>query len=87
MFAQARYRSAAWDKSIANLERNIPDLMEQFRIPGVSVAIIRDARIAWTKGFGVRDRSTGVPVDEDTIFSAQSMSKPVFAYRVMKLCE
>ena len=35
----------------------------------------------------MRDRSTGVPVDDDTIFSAQSMSKPVFAYRVMKLCE
>jgi CubicO group peptidase (beta-lactamase class C family) len=81
------YRTAAWDKGIANLERNVPDLMKQFRIPGVSVAIIRDARIAWTKGFGVRDRSTGAPVDEDTIFSAQSMSKPVFAYRVMKLYE
>jgi CubicO group peptidase (beta-lactamase class C family) len=35
----------------------------------------------------VRDTSTGAPVDEGTIFSAQSMSKPVFAYRVMKLCE
>ena len=28
-----------------------------------------------------------VPVDYDTVFEAQSMSKPVFAYRVMKLCE
>jgi CubicO group peptidase (beta-lactamase class C family) len=80
-------RSAAWEKSIANLERSIPELMRQFRIPGVSIAIVRDARIAWTKGFGLRDRSTGVPVVEDTIFSAQSMSKPVFAYRVMKLYE
>ena len=61
--------------------------MSELQVPGVSAAIIREARIAWTKGFGVRDRSTGIPVNDDTIFSAQSMSKPVFAYRVMKLCE
>jgi CubicO group peptidase (beta-lactamase class C family) len=61
--------------------------MKELRIPGASVAIIRDARIEWSRGFGVRDESTGVPVDDETIFSAQSMSKPVFAYRVMKLCE
>ena len=76
-----------WEKSITDLEKRISDLMVELRVPGVSVAIVRDARVAWTKSFGVRDRSTGVPVDDDTIFSAQSMSKPVFAYRVMKLCE
>jgi len=69
------------------LERRIQQSMTTLNVPGVSIAIIRDARIAWQRGFGVRDRSTGVPVDEDTVFSAQSMSKPVFAYRVMKLCE
>ena len=57
------------------------------QVPGVSLALIRDARIAWTGHFGVRDRASGVPVDDATVFSAQSMSKPVFAYRVMKLCE
>lgn len=56
-------------------------------MPGVSVALIREARIAWTGHFGVRDRTTGVRVDDETVFSAQSMSKPVFAYRVMKLAE
>jgi CubicO group peptidase (beta-lactamase class C family) len=59
--------------------------MTDLRVPGVSLVIIRDARIAWEKSYGVRDRSTGLPVDHDTVFSAQSMSKPVFAYRVMKL--
>jgi CubicO group peptidase (beta-lactamase class C family) len=57
------------------------------QVPGVSIAAIRDARIAWTGHFGVRDKTTGAPVDEATVFSGQSMSKPVFAYRVMKLCE
>ena len=57
------------------------------QVPGVSLALIRDARIAWTGHFGVRDRASGAPVDDATVFSAQSMSKPVVAYRVMKLCE
>src|SRR5262245_18857911 len=77
----------AWEKNIANLDSRITELMKKLRVPGVSIAIVRDASLAWTKSFGVRDKSTAAPVDEGTIFSAQSMSKPVFAYRVMKLCE
>jgi CubicO group peptidase (beta-lactamase class C family) len=61
--------------------------MNALHVPGTSVAIIRDARIAWKRHFGVSDASRGALVDDDTLFSAQSMSKPVFAYRVMKLCE
>jgi CubicO group peptidase (beta-lactamase class C family) len=72
---------------IAAIERQIQASMRTRQVPGVAIAVIRDARIAWTGHFGVRDRVSGVPVDAATIFSAQSMSKPVFAYRVLKLCE
>lgn len=77
----------ARDNSAAQLEQRIPDLMKKLHVPGVSLAVIRDARISWSRGFGVRDNATSMPVDDDTVFSAQSMSKPVFAYRVMKLAE
>jgi len=80
-------KDAAWVASIAALETRIRQSMNDQRVPGAAIAIIRNAGIAWTKSFGVRDRSTGALVDEDTMFSAQSMSKPVFAYRVMKLWE
>ena len=76
-----------WDVRVAALEERIKQSMKTMGVPGASVALIRNARVAWKKGFGVRDRSTGLPVQDDTVFSAQSMSKPVFAYRVMKLCE
>ena len=61
--------------------------MTEFKVPGLSLALIRDASVAWRRGFGVRSRSSSDPVDDDTVFEGQSMSKPVFAYRVMKLCE
>ena len=76
-----------WDARIADIEKRLRQSMSARQVPGVSVAVIRDARIAWSGHFGVRNRATGVPVDEATVFSGQSMSKPVFAYRVMKLCE
>lgn len=76
-----------WEDRIADIEKRLRASMRARQVPGVSIAVIRDARIAWTGHFGVRDRTTGVPVDEGTVFSGQSMSKPVFAYRALKLCE
>jgi CubicO group peptidase (beta-lactamase class C family) len=61
--------------------------MEDTKTPGLSIAIIRDARVEWARGFGLKDRASRAPVDDGTIFEAASMSKPVFAYAVMNLCE
>src|SRR6187399_1597641 len=80
-------KDARWRESIADLERRIPQTMAEFKVPGLSIAVIRDASVAWQQGFGVRSRSSSAPVDDDTVFEGQSMSKPVFAYRVIKLCE
>jgi CubicO group peptidase (beta-lactamase class C family) len=79
--------SSTFGERIAALDRRIRQSMKDSHVPGVSIAIIRDAGVVWQRGLGVRDVSTGAPVDVDTVFSAQSMSKPVFAYRVMKLSE
>jgi hypothetical protein len=75
------------DALIAELENRIPQLMPEGNVPGVSVAILRDAKLFWRRGFGVKDIVTNEPVDNDTVFEAASTSKPVFAYAVMKLCE
>lgn len=79
--------SAPWGTLIADLEKQIPKLMEEAIVPGVSIAIIEDAKLRWRRAFGVRDSASTKPVDDETMFEAASMSKPVFAYAVMKLCE
>jgi len=83
----AHANDASWRDGIAALEARIPTVMAEFKVPGLSIAMVRDASIAWRRGFGVRSRTSNLPVDNDTVFEGQSMSKPVFAYRVMKLCE
>ena len=72
---------------ISQLESGIPPIMEKAMIPGLSIAVIRNGSLLWTKGFGVKSRETGSPVTGKTIFEAASFSKPVFAYAVMRLVE
>ena len=71
----------------AKLEREIPKLMEEADIPGLSMALVWNGQISWTKAFGVRSRSTQAPVDENTMFEAASLTKTVTAYAAMRLVE
>jgi CubicO group peptidase (beta-lactamase class C family) len=72
---------------IADLEKQIPPLMKEATLPGLSAAIIKDAQLLWRRGFGVKDSVSNEPVDVDTVFEAASVSKTVFAYAVLKLTE
>ena len=74
-----------WKPLVAELDALIPGWMAETVVPGVSIAVVQNAQLVWRKGFGVRDASTKAPVDDATVFEAQSMSKPVFAYLVMQL--
>ena len=56
-------------------------------MPAVSIAIIRNGQLAWSRAFGVKDTGTNEPVDTSSVFAACSDTKPVFAYGVLKLCE
>ena len=55
----------------------LQQVMEQFHVPGVSVAVIKDFKIDWAKGYGVADVATGTRVDADTLehrFTAEDPS-------------
>jgi CubicO group peptidase (beta-lactamase class C family) len=81
----SNYRSK--ETAIASLEKNLPALMNAADIPGISLALIRDGKIVWTKGFGVKNSQTKEAVTTETVFEAASLTKPVFAYAVLKLVE
>ena len=59
--------------------------VEAAEIPGAVLAFARDRGPVEVRMAGVRDRTTGVPVDADTVFQAASLSKPLFAYAVLRL--
>jgi len=70
-----------------DLERQVPELMRAGDVPGVSIAVIRDGKIFWSGAFGVADPMTGAAARPDTTFQAASLSKPVFAYTVLRLVD
>ena len=72
---------------IARLERSIPQLLTDGDVPGLSIALLRNGELVWHRGFGVRNSATKEPVTDDTVFEAASLSKPVFAYAVLKLVD
>jgi CubicO group peptidase (beta-lactamase class C family) len=61
--------------------------MAELRVPGVQVAVFDSGRIVWARGYGVRDATTGAPVDTLTLFQAASISKPVAAAGMLRLVE
>ena len=69
------------------LNNFIQKKMDSLEIPGLSLAVINNNDIVYQEVFGVTNMETGEKVDENTIFEAASLSKPVFAYLVMKMVE
>lgn len=72
---------------VADLEERIPKLLTAHAVPGCGFVLVRNGEVAWRHGFGLADVASKTPVHNETVFGAQSMSKPVFAYAVLKLCE
>jgi len=79
---------ATLDKAnVTRLEQMIPALMTEADIPGLSIAVISDSKVVWTHAFGVTNSDTKTPVNANTVFEAASLTKPVFAYAVLKLVD
>ncbi|MFL6216015.1 MAG: serine hydrolase [Blastocatellia bacterium] len=86
--------AAASHKPIGDSSRDAPRLgnliarlMSEGDVTGLSLAWIRDGKIYWARGFGLKDAGTKEAIDASTMFEAASLSKPVFAYAVLKMVE
>src|SRR5215470_5367177 len=68
-------------------DADLPQLMNEALVPGASLAIIRGGRIAEVVSCGVRHTRSPLSVDENTVFAAASLSKPIFAQVVLQLVD
>ena len=66
---------------------SIEERLRHHKIPGASIAVIRDFKVEWARGYGVKEVETREPVTERTLFQAGSISKPVAAMAVLKKVE
>ena len=65
----------------------LQEVIAKLHTPGVTVAVIKDFKVQWAKGYGVADVKTGRPVEVDTVFQAASISKPVTAMAALKFAQ
>jgi CubicO group peptidase (beta-lactamase class C family) len=59
--------------------------MQKWNLPGGSVAVVKEGKLIYARGFGEADKNT--PVMPDHLFRIASLSKPVTAMAVMKLIQ
>lgn len=77
----------AQDVFSAKVDQYVQAEMQKQRIPGLSVAVIKDARIILAKGYGFANVEHQVPARAETIFQSGSVGKQFTATAVMMLVE
>ncbi len=65
----------------------IEERIQEYTVPGVSIAIAREGELVYAKGFGLANSKEKTQVDEHTLFQAASISKPLAALAVLKLVD
>src|SRR5579871_2129636 len=65
----------------------LAERLAYYETPGISIAVIEDYEIAWTRGYGVKEAGKSDAVTTETLFQAGSISKPVAAMAALHLVE
>lgn len=79
--------AAPQDATTAAVDRYLREEMQRRRIPGLALAVVRDGRIFYTRGYGLANVELGVPVTPDTRFAIASLDKQLTATLVLMLRE
>lgn len=74
-------------KGQAASRMSLADRMEAYKVPGVSIAVINNYKIEWTKGYGASEKGSSDPITPKTLFQAASISKPVAAFAALYFVE
>ena len=83
MVGIASTASAAPDPRRASLDRLVPRLLAEHKVPSASVAHVEDGRIVLLAAYG--EQSPGVPATTDTLYNVASLTKPISAETVLRL--
>ena len=72
---------------MAHYDTALAALFDEYDIPGASVAVAKDGRLVYARGFGLADVEAEAAVQPDARFRLASISKPLTAVAVMRLVE
>src|SRR5439155_15252973 len=65
----------AQEGPLQGLDAYITQALRDWEVPGLAVAVVKNDRLVFAKGYGVRRRGDPTPVTEKTLFAIASCSK------------
>ncbi len=68
-------------------DNQIPELLKEHKTPGLAIAILKDGKVFYKKGFGYANTQKQEVISSHTGFNIGSISKTFTAWGVMKLVE
>lgn len=71
----------------AKVDNLVGTFMGKNNVAGIGLAITRNGKLVYAKGYGFADKQTGTKVDTSTLFRISSISKTVTAAAIMKLVQ
>jgi CubicO group peptidase (beta-lactamase class C family)/uncharacterized membrane protein YkoI len=71
----AKSNSKMMQERLENLSNNLEKKRQEFHIPGMAIAIVKDNKMIFSKGFGVSDLETNKKVTDKTVFGIGSTTK------------
>lgn len=71
----------------AAFDPEVEAFMAARKVPGGALAVVKDGRLVYARGYGWADRDAEIPATADSLFRIASISKPITAVAVMKLVE
>jgi len=73
--------------SAAEIDATVARLLPAAKVTGAGIAIFNDGKIVYLKAYGMRDKEKNLPMTADSVMTAASLSKSIFAYMVMQLVD
>lgn len=64
---------------LQNLDRTVNRWLREWRVPGAAVAVLRNGKTVFVRGYGYRDAGRRLPVTENTLFAIGSCTKAITA--------
>jgi N-acyl-D-amino-acid deacylase len=80
-------RAAEAAHAFASFDREVTEFMAARKIPGGALAVVKDRRLVYARGYGWADVVEKVPVAANSLFRIASISKPFTAVAIMQLVE
>lgn len=86
-YDQAVPISGETNAALAPFDRLMSSFVTEHQVPGAALAVTRQGRLVYARGFGLADVEAHEPVRPASLFRIASVSKPITAVAVLQLVE